>query len=83
MTSRSLVQAYWYRQVCSSGSKTTAGSAPPSMNVSYSAASRAPAGYIVVPVYQSVRSSISNQSRCTEIEASVGASMRTSSPERS
>ena len=35
------------------------------------------------PVYQSVRSSISSQSRCADTVASVGASMRMNSPSRS
>ena len=34
ITSRSRVQAYWCRQVCSSGSNTVANSAVPSMNCS-------------------------------------------------
>lgn len=79
-TSRSRVHEYWCRQVCSSGSKTTARSAVPSRNRSKSAASSDPARYEPVPVCQSVRNSISSHCRCTDKLASVGASMRTSSP---
>ena len=53
------------------------------MKSAYLAASNEPAAYVLAPVNQSVRSSMSSHSRCARSEASMGVSRRISSSPRS
>ena len=68
--------------VRSVGSNKTSNPRSPLRNASRSIASSAPAGYVLPPTVQSVRSRSSSHSRWNEAEASSGLSILTSLPSR-